>query len=260
MTENPVMELDQALLVTNVTKRFSGIVALDSVSFELKRGEILSLIGPNGSGKTTMFNCITGFYRPEQGSIEMNSIDLTKLRPDEIALKGMRRTFQSVSIFPSMTVLENLIVSLQQFQEENNTARILNTQKIRNFDSAGYERAAELIKMVGLDGMEDVTADNLVYGQRKLLEFACVLISDPKIILLDEPAAGVNTAMVDRMKQYIRQLNGLGKTILLVEHNMGMVMDISDRIIVLDHGKKIAEGTPDEIRANQQVREAYFGK
>ncbi|MCC6146235.1 MAG: ABC transporter ATP-binding protein [Anaerolineaceae bacterium] len=229
------------------------------MNIEVKPGELLSIIGPNGSGKTTLFNCITGFLRPEEGRIYYQEKEITRLPPDKISLMGIGRTFQSVSIFPSLTVLDNVLVSVQQHQEENNLKRILHTKDIQLLEEKAKEMAFDLLEKVKLYELRNELAENLVYGQRKLLEFICVLISDPKVIMLDEPAAGVNTSMVDEMKKFILDLNAEGKTVLLVEHNMGVVMDISQRIIVLDHGKKIAEGLPEEIRNNEQVQEAYFG-
>jgi len=216
-------------------------------------------IGPNGSGKTTLFNCITGFLKPEEGQIRFKEHDITSNRPDRITLNGISRTFQNVRLFSELTVLENLLLSLQQFQEENFLSRILQTSQIRRFESEGVARAMRLLKEVGMQDLRDEKVVNLVYGQRKMLEFLCALMPDPELVMLDEPAAGVSTSEVDKMKQYIVELNSRGKTFLVVEHNMGVVMDISHRIVVLDHGKKIAEGTPNEIQDNEEVREAYFG-
>ncbi len=246
--------------IEGLTKRFDGVTALDRVDIEVYPGELRSIIGPNGSGKTTLFNCITGYLKPEEGKIYYQDRDITHLAPDKISLLGIGRTFQNVSIFPSLTVIDNMLVSIQQHQEENDLKRILHTKSIRQLEAKAKERAFELLSMVKLYEHRDELAENLIYGQRKMLEFVCVLISDPPVIMLDEPAAGVNTSMVDEMKQHILNLNAKGKTILLVEHNIGMVMDISQRIVVLDYGKKIAEGTPLEIRKNELVREAYFGK
>ena len=251
---NPLLEIRQ------LTKRFSGVVALHQVDMAIYPHERISLIGPNGSGKTTLFNCITGFYRPEEGQVIYKGKEITHERPDEISLRGITRTFQNVRIFPSLSVAENLAISLQQHQEDNLFNRIFHTGNIRHLDKETAEKVEVMLGMVGLAHLGDERAASLGYGHRKLLEFACALIPDPDLIMLDEPAAGVNTAMVDQMKRYIMQFNQQGKTFLIVEHNMGVVMDISQRIVVLDYGEKIAEGTPAEIRENPRVGEAYFGK
>lgn len=257
----PMPASSQPMLeVKDVTKRFSGVVALNQVNMHVNQGERVSLIGPNGSGKTTLFNCITGFLHPEGGQVFYKGKELTKLRSDSIALAGIGRTFQNVSIFPSLTLLENVLVSLQQHQEENIFNRIFRLGNIRELDKKAVELAEDMLDKFSLIQFKDEKASTLVYGQRKMLELACTLISDPDLVMLDEPAAGVNTTMVDQMKQQILELNKSGKTFLIVEHNMGVVMDISQRIVVLDHGVKIAEGTPHEIQNNQQVLEAYFGK
>ena len=247
------------LEVSQLTKHFLGVTALFEVSFDIYPGELLSLIGPNGSGKTTLFNCVSGFLKLDKGQVRFKGEDISNVRPDKIALKGIRRTFQDVRTFQEMTVLENLMTALQQHQEENMIERVLGTQRIQQFEHAARDRALELLDMVDLRPWQHMQARHLSYGQRKLLEFATALMPDPDLIMLDEPAAGVSGEMVDRMKQYIRTLNEQGKTILIVEHNMRVVMDISERIVVLDYGRKIAEGTPSEIQTNAQVREAYFG-
>ncbi len=254
------LQKDPMLEVKGLSKHFIGVTALNKVDMVVYPGELVSLIGPNGSGKTTFFNCITGILRPEEGQVIFNGKDLTRLRPDKIALNGIGRTFQHVSVFPGLTLLENLLVSLQQHQEENLFKRVLHTPELQKLEIKSIECAEKMLEMIDLVPLRDEKAETLVYGQRKMLEFACTLISEPDLIMLDEPAAGVNTAMVDQMKKYILDLNQKGKTFLIVEHNMGVVMDISQRIVVLDHGEKIAEGTPEEIRNNELVLEAYFGK
>ena len=248
------------LEIKKLTKRFDGVIAVDQIDIEIHTGEIISLIGPNGSGKTTTFNCITGFLKPDEGEVLFKGEPITNARPDKIVLRGICRTFQNVRILPSLTVFENLMVALQQHQEDSLLHRSFHTSRIRKLEDESTERVDQLLEQLGLAALRNKEAHNLVYGQRKLLEFACVLSPDPDLILLDEPAAGVNTSMVNQMKDHIVRLcQEEGKTIFLVEHNMSVVMDISKRIIVLDYGKKIAEGTPAEIQQNELVREAYFG-
>ncbi len=246
--------------VQGLTKRFIGVTAVDCVDMKVYSGELVSLIGPNGSGKTTLFNCITGFLRSEEGRVVFRGRDITHERPDKIVLQGISRTFQNVRVFPSLSVLDNLLVSLQQHQEEDLWRRTFHAPKIQRLEREAVERALQLLEMIGLTDLREEPAHKLVFGQRKLLEFACALIPDPDLVLLDEPAAGVGTAMVEQMKQHILELNRAGMTFLVVEHNMGVVMDISDRIVVLDHGQKIAEGSPEAIREDPRVLEAYFGK
>jgi ABC-type branched-subunit amino acid transport system ATPase component len=248
------------LEIRGLTKRFLGVTAVDSVSLAIERGELVSLIGPNGSGKTTLFNCITGYLPADAGTIAFRDDDVTGAPPYRMSRLGIGRTFQLVSVFPRLTVLENLLVFLQQHQEESFFGRLVRSPRLRRLETAAVERARALLALVGLGDRESTPAGNLSYGQRKLLAFAAALMPDPDLILLDEPAAAVNPTMINQMKDHIRMLHGEGKTILLVEHNMEVVMDISQRIVVLDHGQKIAEGPPEAIRRNPDVIEAYFGR
>ena len=253
-------KLAPMLRTRGVSKRFMGVTALDAVDLDVYPGELLTLIGPNGSGKSTLFNCITGFVRPDVGEVTFRDKDITALRPDQIARTGIARTFQEVRVFPTLSVLENLLLVAQQHQEDDLLQRFLHTRRIRRFEAEATEKADSLLDIVGLTRLRDEPSGNLSYGQRKLLEFAGALIAEPELIMLDEPAAAVNPAMIRAMTQHIQTLNAAGKTFLLVEHNMDMVMEISHRIVVLDIGKKIAEGSPAEIQNNAEVQEAYFGR
>jgi ABC-type branched-subunit amino acid transport system ATPase component len=248
------------LEVQGLVKRFLGVTALDGVDFSIEPGELVSLIGPNGSGKTTLFNCVTGYLAPDQGRVLFRARDVTRAAPHQVARLGLGRTFQHVSVFGRLTVLENLLVFLQQHQEERLVARLLRAPSLRRLERQAVERARMLLDLVGLGERPEAPAASLSYGQRKLLAFAAALMSDPDLLLLDEPAAAVNPTMINQMKDHIVALHRQGKTVLLVEHNMDVVMDISRRIVVLDHGQKIAEGPPEAIRRDPRVIEAYFGR
>jgi ABC-type branched-subunit amino acid transport system ATPase component len=248
------------LEVRGLLKRFLGVTAVDRVDLTVERGELVSLIGPNGSGKTTLFNCVTGFVPADGGRVLLDGRDVTGAAPHRIARLGLARTFQQVSVFGRLSVLDNLLVFLQQHQEEQLLARLLRTPRLRALERQAVERARGLLALVGLDGKAMAPAGSLSYGQRKLLAFAAALMPDPALLLLDEPAAAVNPTMIEQMKEHILALHRQGKTVLLVEHNMEVVMDISERVVVLDHGQKIAEGPPAAIRRDPQVVEAYFGR
>jgi ABC-type branched-subunit amino acid transport system ATPase component len=248
------------LETTGVSKHFLGVTALQEVDIVIREGDLVSLIGPNGSGKTTLFNCVTGFLKPDEGRVIYQGRDITGEKPHRITLLGITRTFQDVRIFPSMTVLESMLTVVQQHQEDDIVQRLFRTRKIRRFESEARERAQMLLGMVELTRLKDEPAGSLSYGQRKLMEFAAALMPDPDLIMLDEPTAAINPTMIERMKGYIRAQNEAGKTILIVEHNMEVVMDLSKRVIVLDAGQKIAEGPPHEIQRNERVVEAYFGR
>jgi len=235
MHEGHLLELRQ------ITKRFGGVTAVDRCSLELAPGKIYGLIGPNGSGKTTLFNCITGLEVREEGEIRFKGERIDGLRPHQVARRGIGRTFQIIRVFPELTALENLLVVTWE-----------------SFDAA-HHRARELLRFVTLDRLQNEYAGNLSYGQQKLLEFARVLMTDPELILLDEPAAGVNRTLLNDLLEAIRNLRAQGKTIFIVEHDMKVIMDLSERIFVLNYGKKIAEGPPGSIQSDERVIEAYFG-
>jgi ABC-type branched-subunit amino acid transport system ATPase component len=242
-----------------LTKNFFGLTALDRVNFQVNKGEIVGLIGPNGSGKTTLFNCATGVLPVSGGTIQFKGEDITYLKTHEIALKGVSRTFQIIRIFPQMTVMENMLLAMQQHQGERILASIFRTPQIRRFEKEARERATELLDFVNITFLKDNLAGHLSYGQHKLLEFAMAFMSDPELVLLDEPAAAVNPTMIRKIMEYIVDLNGNGYTFCIIEHNMDVVMELCHRIVVLNYGEKIAEGSPQEIKNNNDVIEAYFG-
>jgi len=243
-----------------ITKRFLGVTAVDAVDLTVEAGELVSLIGPNGSGKTTLFNCVTGYLAPDAGRVLFRGHDVTGVAAHRIARLGLGRTFQLVSVFPRLSALENLLTFLQQHQEESVVARLVRTPRVRRFEAAAIDRARTLLESVGLAARANAPAGSLSYGQRKLLAFAAALMPNPDLLLLDEPAAAVNPTMIQQMKEQIRALHRQGKAVLLVEHNMDVVMDISQRVVVLDHGQKIAEGPPEAVRRDAKVVEAYFGR
>jgi ABC-type branched-subunit amino acid transport system ATPase component len=248
------------LETVELTKKFFGLTALDKVDFHVDQEEIVGLIGPNGSGKTTLFNCATGVLPVSGGRIKFKGEDITNHRTHEIALKGVSRTFQIIRIFPKMTVMENMLLALQQHQGERILSSILRTPHVRRLERQARERASELLDFVGLTPLKNNLAAHLSYGQQKLLEFIMAFMPSPEIVLLDEPAAAVNPTMIKKMMDHIIQLNRKGYTFCIIEHNMDVVMELCQRVVVLNYGEKIAEGKPEEIRNNRDVIEAYFGK
>jgi len=245
--------------IKKLTKRFGGLVAVADVDIEVQEGEIISIIGPNGAGKTTVFNMITGFYPPDQGSIRFNGQELSGLRPHEITRAGIARTFQNIRLFADMTVMENLIVARQCRAKATLVGATLRTSSVKQEEMTDQEKILRLLEFVNLQGSRTLKTSALAYGEQRRLEIARALATDPKLLLLDEPTAGMNPRESENIMELISHLRKLAITILLIEHNMNVVMGISERIAVLDHGVKIAEGIPKEIQANEAVIKAYLG-
>lgn len=240
-----------SLETRGLAKAFGGVKAVDGADVTFHHGKINALIGPNGSGKSTFFNCVTGMIKPDSGSVSFQGKDITGHAPHRIAAAGVGRSFQLCRVFPRMTLLDNLLVAVRP----KGLGQFLGSSRREE----NVEKARELLRRVGIDHLENSEARDISYGQQKLLELAGVLMGDPETILLDEPAGGVNPSLIGRIGALVRELNAEGRTFIIVEHNMDMVMSLSDHIVVFDRGRPICEGAPEQVRTDPRVLEAYLG-
>jgi branched-chain amino acid transport system ATP-binding protein len=249
------------LTINNLTKRFGGLVAINHLNLEVEKKAIVSVIGPNGAGKTTVFNCITGFSNPEEGTVLFEGRSIQGLTPDKVTYRGIARTYQNIRLFANMTAIENILVGSHPRLKANWITAILRTPSYHREEETSLSEALRLLKFVGLAGMGDSLASSLPYAAQRRLEIARALASQPSLLLLDEPTAGMNPQETNELTRFIRDLRDqLSITILLIEHHMRVVMDISEKITVMDYGTKIAEGSAQEIQNNPAVIEAYLGR
>ncbi len=251
---------DILLSVRNVSLRFGGVRALTDVSFDIHEGEIFAIIGPNGAGKSSMLNCINGFYHPHQGSIAFKGIERRQVRPYEAAEQGISRTFQNIALFKGMTTLENIMTGRMLKMRASLFEQAFYIGRGRSEEIAHREKVEEIIDFLEIQAIRKTPVGRLPYGLQKRVELARALAAEPSLLLLDEPMAGMNVEEKEDMCRFVLSTNHeLGTTIALIEHDMGVVMDLSDRVVVLDYGRKLAEGPPDEVRSNQVVIDAYLG-
>ena len=247
------------LEIKQLTKHFGGLAAVDGLDMSVNRGEIVGLIGPNGAGKTTVFNLITGIYKPTKGQMMFEQADITGQTTHSIAEKGVVRTFQETALLSDLTVLQNVLVARHLHPKIGFWEAIFSTSRYREKEKYTLSRAMEVLQFLGLDTIKDELTQNLPHGYQRVLGVAIALSANPKLLLLDEPLSGMNASEVSESVAFISKIRSAGTTILLVEHNMTAVMEVCDRIIVLNFGRKIAEGSPEEVRRNREVIEAYLG-
>ena len=249
----------ELMRVDNVTMQFGGLRALGDVDFQIQEGEIFGLIGPNGAGKTTLFNCITGMYTPTEGAVTFQNEPITGKKPHEIVDLGICRTFQQIRLFPHMTAFENVLVGVDARHKTGVLGALFRSRRHRHEEEHGEVKVLELLEYVGIKKYANDLARNLSYGDQRRLEIARALGTQPKLILLDEPAAGMNPVEKNGLRGLIRKISESGVTVLLIEHDMKVVMGLSDRVAVLDHGEVIATGRPEQVQKDEKVVEAYLG-
>ena len=248
------------LEVRGITKNFGGIVALKDVNLEVEKGSVVAIIGPNGSGKTTMLNVITGVYVPDEGRILLDGTEIQGMTSEKVCYAGVSRTFQNIRLFKNLTAIENVMLGSHRLYKSNLFSIVGQTKKFKNEEKALYDKAQALLSFVGLEGKADYRMSKLTYAQQRYLEIARALANNPKLLLLDEPAAGMNAVEIENLINLIKRMSSNGITILLIEHIMDLIKDVADNVFVLNYGEKITEGTYEDISKNPLVIEAYLGK